>query len=236
MARPVDDVTAADDDEGSPDDGAAADVPPGEEPPTDDDLVDPPRRGRTALIISLVVALVVSGFVGVLATRGPAGGEEQRIDYSVLGDEAFDVSGSTLDGGNFDMGAYGDRWLVVNFFATWCVPCRQEHPELVEFDESHSQIGDAAVVSVLYDDDPDTASEYFETNGGSWPVVLDNDGEVSVRYGVTGVPETYLVAPNGRLLVRITGGVTRRLIEQVIANAEAQNADAQGQADQEQQP
>lgn len=213
----------------------------GEPPPPDDDdwaddLVDPPRRARTAVAIALVVALVLSGLVGVLATRDPVGGDENRIDFSVAGDDAFDIAGSTLDGEGFDMVANRDRWVVVNFFATWCVPCRQEHPELVDFDEAHRQLGDAVVVSVLYDDDPDTASEYFDTNGGDWPVVLDGDGEVAVNYGVTGVPETYLVSPGGSLFVRITGGVTQDLLEEIITTAERQLADAQEQVDQQQQP
>jgi cytochrome c biogenesis protein CcmG, thiol:disulfide interchange protein DsbE len=198
----------------------------------DDDFVEVPRRGRTALAIALVVALVLSGLVGVLATRDPAGRDERRIDYSVLGDSAFDVTGRTIGGDDFDMGVHRGRWVIVNFFATWCVPCRQEHPELVDFDETHRAQEDAVLISVLYDDDPDTASEYFEANGGDWPVVLDRNGEIAVEYGVTGVPETYVVAPSGRLLVRITGGVTRDLIERVIADAERQAEQQQQGTDQ----
>jgi cytochrome c biogenesis protein CcmG/thiol:disulfide interchange protein DsbE len=200
---------------------AAGDEPPDDGSDDDDELAEVPRRGRTALAISLVVALLLSGLVGVLATRGPAGGDDQPIDFSVAGDEAFDLSGSTLDGGDFDMGAYNDRWVVVNFFATWCVPCRREHPELVSFDEAHRQLDDAVLVSVLYDDDPDTAADFFERNGGSWPVVLDGDGAIAVGYGVTGVPETYLVQPDGLVLDRIVGGVTQDGLEAYMAEAEA---------------
>jgi cytochrome c biogenesis protein CcmG/thiol:disulfide interchange protein DsbE len=209
--------------------GVTEDLPPTDDEPDDDDdeLEEPPRRGRTALAISLVVALVLSGFVGVLATRGPAGGDDQAVDFSVAGDEAFDLSGTTLDGGDFDMGSYSDRWVVVNFFATWCVPCRREHPELVQFDEAHRPLEDAVLVSVLYDDDPDTAARYFESNGGEWPVVLDGDGEIAVNYGVTGVPETYLVAPGGRLYVRLTGGVTQEVLDQLISDAQRQIDEAQ---------
>jgi cytochrome c biogenesis protein CcmG, thiol:disulfide interchange protein DsbE len=228
MARRTDDLRTGDETTPiePPSDGADGD---------DDELEEAPRRGRTALAISLVVALVLSGFVGVLATRGPAGGDDQAVDFSVAGDEAFDLSGGTLDGGDFDMGAYNDRWVVVNFFATWCVPCRREHPELVQFDEAHRPVEDAVLVSVLYDDDPDTAAQYFDSNGGAWPVVLDGDGEIAVEYGVTGVPETYLVAPGGRLYVRLTGGVTQEVLDRLISDAQRQLDEAQQQSQEQQQ-
>src|SRR3546814_7964023 len=71
------------------------------------------------------------------------------------------------------------RWVAVNFFASWCTPCIQEHPELVAFDEAHREAGDAAVVSVTYDDRTDDAKEFFAKRGGDWPVV--DDPENSIR-------------------------------------------------------
>jgi cytochrome c biogenesis protein CcmG/thiol:disulfide interchange protein DsbE len=182
----------------------------------DDDL-DVRRRGRTGLIVSLVVAVLAVGFVWILATREP--GTDRQANSELVGRVAPALAGETLDGGSFDIDDHQGRWVVVNFFATWCVPCQREHPELLRFDEAHSRAGDVRVVSVLYDDEPADAREYFDRNGGEWPVVLD-DGSIANDYGVSGVPETYLVAPNGRVAMKLVGGVTQDGLDRYIDEIE----------------
>jgi cytochrome c biogenesis protein CcmG/thiol:disulfide interchange protein DsbE len=96
---------------------------------------------------------------------------------------------------------------VVNFFATWCVPCQHEHPELVDFARRHSGAGDASVVSVVFQDETAAVRSFFAEKGGDWPVVLDHDGAVALDYGVTGIPESFLVSPNGTVVDKLIGGV-----------------------------
>jgi cytochrome c biogenesis protein CcmG/thiol:disulfide interchange protein DsbE len=177
-----------------------------------------PGRSRVGLIVSLVVALLAVAFVGVLATREPA--TERRAKSPLIGQVAPALVAPTLDGGEFDIDDHRGQWVVVNFFATWCPPCREEHPELVAFDESHRAAGDATVVSVVYDDSEDDVRDFFAEEGGDWPVVTD-DGVAAAGYGVIAVPETYLVTPLGYVVQKYTGGVTQNAIEQDIATLEA---------------
>ena len=105
----------------------------------------------------------------------------------------------------------------MNFFSTTCVPCIVEHPELVEFSERHAAVGDAVVVSVAFDDSADNVREFFLENGGDWPVLTGDTGSIAVAYGVTAVPESYLVAPSGVVAAKIIGGVTADQLDERIA-------------------
>ena len=121
----------------------------------------------------------------VVSTARSSGGRRRRS------------TATTLDGDSFDLDRLRGQWVVVNFFATWCVPCRQEHPELVSFHRRHTQAGDAAVVSVVFDDDHGEVQDFFDANGGTWPVVVGDEGQIALDYGVSGVPESFLVDPTG---------------------------------------
>ena len=125
----------------------------------------------------------------------------------------------TLDGEPFALDGLRGRFVVVNFFATWCIPCIREHPELVEFQRRNAEADDTAIVSVVFDDRPETVRQFFSDNGGDWPVVTDPDGRIAVSYGVAGVPESYLVAPDGTVVTKIVGGVTADELDDLVDRA-----------------
>ena len=134
-----------------------------------------------------------------------------------MGQAAPAFSGETTEGEQFNLAAHRGEWVLVNFFATWCGPCRIEHPELVKFAQEHE--GDPVqVVSVAFSDQPDAIREFFAKQGGSWPVVASDTGGIALDYGVTGVPETYIVAPSGLVIDRLEG-VTADQLNQIIDSA-----------------
>jgi cytochrome c biogenesis protein CcmG, thiol:disulfide interchange protein DsbE len=165
-----------------------------------------PRRRHTVLAVAIAVAVVAGVLFVVLATREP--GRNTFADSPLVGRVAPPLAGETVDGDAFDLDDQRGRWVVVNFFATWCAPCRQEHPELVSFSERHATEGDAVVVSVVYDDDAAQVRDFFADNGGDWPVVAGDAGAIALDWGVAGVPESYLVDPVGFVRGKVIGGVT----------------------------
>lgn len=175
----------------------------------DEPVEERPRRRRPGLAVFAVipVALVLILLILVLGTREPA---TDRVAKSPrVGKPAPAVAGPTLDGASFDLGDRQGRWVVVNFFATWCVPCVREHPELKAFANEHAETGDAEVVSVVFQDEAGRVEEFFAEQGGEWPVVFDEGTQIGIDYGVSGVPESYLIDPNGIVRVKLIGGVTR---------------------------
>ncbi|HZQ29260.1 MAG TPA: TlpA disulfide reductase family protein [Acidimicrobiales bacterium] len=172
-------------------------------------------RGRTALIAAGIVGLVVALFVGVLATRKPA---DQRIAPSTLqGRPAPDTAGPDLNGTQVQLSQFKGQYVLVNFFATWCIPCVDEQPELVRFQQRHGAAGDATIVSIIYQDRLSDVRQFFKERGGGWPVI-QNEGS-KVDWGVRGVPESFLVDPDGVVLTRIVGGVRDASLEQLLAQA-----------------
>ncbi len=158
--------------------------------------------------------MLAAGLIGFLATRSQ--GDEKLTESPIIGDLAPAVSGTTFDGGTFDIDAQRGKWVVVNFFATWCVPCIEEHPELVEFEQRHEGVGDAELVSVVVETPEDEAQAFFDDRGGRWPVVVDPEGRTALDYGMVKVPETFVVAPDGTVVTRLVGGVSADDLDAVI--------------------
>jgi cytochrome c biogenesis protein CcmG, thiol:disulfide interchange protein DsbE len=170
------------------------------------------------MVVSLVVGIVVVGLVAVLALSD--GGDDAEASSALIGQAAPPVTGTTLDGETFDMDELRGRYVLVNFFADWCPPCVEEHPELVAFDEDHEDAGDVEVVSVAFQNDRDDVQAFFDANGGEWPVLVDDIEGVAVGWGVTALPETFLVSPRGIVLHKFTGGVTQDQVESILAQAQ----------------
>ncbi len=185
-------------------------------PPNSDRSPGRRAAGRPALLAAIAVGVVLLLLVVLLFTREVRG--ERIASADLVGRPAPSLDGGVVLGEDFDLGA-SDRWVVVNFFATWCVPCIVEHPELEAFSDEHAETGLARVVSVVYEADAGAArsvKDFFERNGGDWTVFDADEGRTSVDWGVAAVPESYLVAPSGIVVERFVGGVTQAGLNAVI--------------------
>lgn len=183
----------------------------------------PAPRRRTALWVAVSLGGLLALLVAVLATRQPA--EARLADSPLLGKPAPAFAGTPVVGGDgraIDSTQLEGRWVVLNFFASWCVPCKQEHPEIVKFVERHRAAGDAQVISVLWDDSPARARAFFAANGGDWPVLADPGVHIGLDYGVRGPPESYVISPSGVVVAKYVGPLTADSLERVLSGARAQ--------------
>lgn len=184
-----------------------------------------PLRSHTSRIAAIAVGVVVLLLVAMLAVSKISGDREEPSP--VVGKQAPALAGTAYIGEEYDIGL-NDRWLVVNFFATWCVPCVKEHPELVAFAKEHEAKGDARVISVVYGDKPEKVRRFFDENGGTWTVLDSDDGRTALDWGVAKIPESFLVRSDGLVVARFQSGVTRAALNQTIAQAEEQAGSAAG--------
>ena len=100
--------------------------------------------------------------------------------------------------------------VVINFWATWCVPCQQEHGELLR--ASRTWEGRAAFLGVVYQDEPAKIDAWLDRMGRGYPQLVDTGSSVAMAFGVYGVPETYVVDGAGTIAHKYTGPVTSDIV------------------------
>jgi cytochrome c biogenesis protein CcmG/thiol:disulfide interchange protein DsbE len=174
------------------------------DPDTSEVLELPGGPNRLAFWISIPVALILGLFIVVLATSE---GDTGQPISSLVGKAAPEITGQTLAGDTFSLEDHRGKWVVVNFFQTTCIPCIEEHPELVAFSEAHEAVGDAIVVSLAFSDTEANVRDFFDEYGGEWPVLAADTGRYAIGYGVAAVPETFIVSPQGVVVAKYLGGV-----------------------------
>jgi len=163
-----------------------------------------PARGRTVLWAAVSVGVVMAALIAVAASARPSA--EIVGESPLLGNVAPPITGPGLDGGHYSLNQLRGKWVLVNFMATWCVPCQQEMPQLLEFAEQHAKAADATVLTVVYDPaDAGQLKSFLAARGAKWPAV--NDPAATVSYGLTGLPSSFLVAPDGVVVAYLLGEV-----------------------------
>ena len=127
------------------------------------------------------------------------------------------VSGGLALPDTFQLSDFRGRWVVLNFWSSWCVECRREVPILNQFWKTLQEAQDSMVVvlGVNVWDKPTPARRFIETFRLSFPSGVDLTRTAGARYGLTGIPETFLIDPEGVIRDHIIGSVTPAWLEQV---------------------
>ena len=159
--------------------------------------------------IAVLAALAIVGLLGFgLLAKGEASVE--------VGSPAPDAELPTLDGeGTGRISDYRGDWVLVNFWASWCDPCRRESPALERYWRRHR--GDGLVVLGIDSRDlSGDALDFVEEFGLTYPQLRDGDGERSEAFGMLGFPESFLVDPEGNLALIRRGPVDTAFLERYV--------------------
>ena len=121
-----------------------------------------------------------------------------------------------LDNREHRLSDHRGKWVVVNYWATWCPPCIEEMPELVFFHDRHKD-KDAIVIGVNMEDAPDEkVREFLDEHLITYPVWLSEPVRQSPLGGVPGLPTTFIVSPEGKVVHRVVGRISLEYLEKVI--------------------
>jgi len=131
--------------------------------------------------------------------------------------EPVDYSLPDLQGTTHSLADYKGKWVIVNYWATWCPPCQEEIPDLVDFHERHKD-KDAVVIGINFEDiGKEQLVAFVESFLISYPVLRSDPLPVTPLGPVPGLPTTYIIAPDGSPVARQVGPVTGQQLDEYIA-------------------
>jgi cytochrome c biogenesis protein CcmG/thiol:disulfide interchange protein DsbE len=149
------------------------------------------RPLRTRLLVLAALAMMVATLTGACGGGDTSPGK--------IGQPAPAITATALDGTQVDLASLKGKPVIVNFWASWCVPCREEFPL---FQQKLAELGPTdglEMIGVLYKDEPEMAQRFLSDFGEAWPTVADPEGALADAYRVVAPPQTYFIDADGIL-------------------------------------
>jgi cytochrome c biogenesis protein CcmG/thiol:disulfide interchange protein DsbE len=167
---------------------------------------------RTVLIIGIIIAaaILVVLFAGL-------GKDPQHIDSPLIGKPAPPFALKAVNSAQtIDLESLRGKPVIINFWATWCVPCWEEHPTLVA---NARQLPNVQFVGVVFNDTEEKINHFLVERGSAYPTLLDANGKTAIAYGVGGVPETYFINAAGTIVAKFEGPMNTEILHENLAKA-----------------
>jgi len=167
------------------------------------------------LIGGLVLALSLVGLLFANLGRDP-----HAVTSPLVGRAAPAFRLKPVGGGPpVDLAQLRGRPVIVNFWATWCVPCFEEHPVLVQ---AARDLGSSVqILGIVYEDEEERVDGFLRQHGQAYPSLLDLESKTAIAYGVHGVPETYFIDGKGRIVAKKEGPLTPETLTEYLRQASA---------------
>ena len=168
---------------------------------------------RTVLGIGLVIVVAVVGilFLGL-------GNDPQHIDSPLVGKPAPSFALKEVGSNQtIDLARYRGKPVVLNFWATWCRPCWDEHPILT----ANAQAMGTSVqfVGVVFQDEESKIEAFLRQRGWSYPTLVDQKGKTAIAYGIGGVPETFFLDRKGVIVAKFAGPLSSEQLQENLKKA-----------------
>ena len=165
---------------------------------------------RTVLIVGVIIAAALVGvlFLGL-------GTDPSEIRSPLIGKPApMFALREVGTGRTVDVTQLKGKPLVINFWATWCGPCYEEHPVLVA--NARMLQPNVQFLGVVFQDEESKIQSFLQQRGSSYPTVVDDKGKTAIAYGVGGVPETFFLDANGVIVAKYAGPMSTEILQENI--------------------
>lgn len=188
----------------------------------DEELVVPKRSKKQIIVISAALLVFVSF---VLLLRIGLDLNPSQIPSALLNKPALEFKAAWINGREhlnnsesetFELKDFKGQGLILNFWASWCFSCRQEAHDFEKFWRAYKDSG-IKVVGIAIQDSPEDAIRFAKQYGKTYILGLDTDGSAAINYGVTGVPETFVINAEGKIIYKEAGPVDEAKLMQFAA-------------------
>ena len=167
-------------------------------------------------VVLFVGSLIGAALLGILFLS--LGNDPQKIDSPLIGRVAPAFALKTVGSAEtLDLQKLRGRPVVINFWATWCGPCYEEHPTLVQ--NARALGNDVQFVGVVFNDSEEKIEQFLKERGSAYPTVLDQQGKTAIAYGVGGVPETFFLNRQGTIVAKYSGPMTTDILQTNLQKA-----------------
>lgn len=165
-------------------------------------------------LLIFVVVLII-GMLQSARDVGRPGVNDTLGEVDVTTDAHSDFQITTLDGRELRLSDLRGSIVMVDFWSSWCPPCRAEASVLVEAYERWSEIG-VEFVGISIWDNEDDVNDFIKRHNITYPNGIDEDGSIAVEFGVKGIPEKFFVNPQGEIVRKINGPNTSQSLDAVL--------------------
>ena len=168
---------------------------------------------RTVLLVGIIIAAALVGVLSLGLGRNPA-----EIRSPLIGRAAPSFALREVGTGQtIDISQYKGKPVIINFWATWCGPCWEEHPTLV----ANARVYQPGVqfVGVVFQDTEDKIMSFLNQRGSAYPTLVDEKGKTAIAYGVGGVPETFFLDRNGTIVAKFSGPMSTDALRENLQKA-----------------
>lgn len=175
---------------------------------------EPERESRLTAIAIIVIAASLALFAWAWSQERGESGDDDSVS---VGQAAPDFTLPMIDGEEATLSDYRGEVVLINFWATWCPPCRAEMPELEAVYRQHRDEG-FEILGIDQAESADLVSSYVNERDFSWTFMLDEDFAVSRDYQATSIPRSLLIDRDGTVVHIWTGALTRSALENQLRN------------------
>lgn len=181
-------------------------------------MTETPRTDRGSRMVWVAIAAGLAFVILAVIFAGRFGTDPGISSSPLMGKQAPNSDLPLMDGsGSVTIDDFGGDILVVNYWASWCLGCRTEHPALLQGADTYSEFG-VTFIAINYQDSPDNAGAFLDELGRSPATVytVDDASRTAFQWGVIGLPETFFVDRDGIVVGKVSGPVTYGLLSRTI--------------------